>query len=40
MNTSGKRWDIMEKNIQKLAERYPDGRFDAEKSVNRSREDV
>lgn len=32
--------EILEKNLKKLAKRYPDGRFDAEKSVNRPREDV
>lgn len=32
--------DILKKNLEKLARRYPDGRFDAEKSINRPREDV
>ena len=32
--------EILKKNLEKLAKRYPDGQFDAEKSVNRPREDV
>lgn len=32
--------DIFKKNIEKLNDRYPDGWFDAEKSVNRSSKDV
>ena len=32
--------EILKKNLEKLARRYPDGQFDAEKSINRPREDV
>lgn len=32
--------EILKENLEKLARRYPDGRFDAEKSMNRPREDV
>ena len=32
--------EILKENLKKLARRYPDGRFDAEKSMNRPREDV